>query len=84
MSRVQTDSENLSGQAKLNCLYLFRRVLTAAENNQAPETRQQALEHLLPRIFTTLESEIEQADSDMKVLVPCLMLLNELLKMHPE
>lgn len=86
MTRLNSSELSSSTQVKLNYLFLFRKVLTAKDESVVESEQKQAnLESFLPQILHTLDSSSQQrdADSSRKVIVECLLLINELRLMYP-
>ena len=87
MTRLNSSELSSSTQVKLNYLFLFRKVLTAKDESAVEAEQKQAnLEQFLPQILHTLDSsssQLSDADSQRKVIVECLLLINELRLMYP-
>lgn len=84
MNKLSSDELSSSEQVKLNYLFLFRKVLLTQcdESQEQVQQKERNIGQFLPQIVQTLESSQNQ-DASRKVIVECLLLLNELRSLHP-
>lgn len=69
----------------MNYLYLFKKVLTTQTSEIEAQTKQANLRQFVPKILSMLTSTPAQgANSQMKVLIEGLTLLNEIVKLYPD